>query len=335
MGRKADRLNLEAPELRVLAVDGDRTQVELAGEPPRLSGWRPVAELHHSAEGTSVELLGDRLPAGEWSEAEPRCDHCGLRRARKTTLLLEHTSGDVAQVGSGCLEDFTGSADPLAAIALERDLAAASAGEPQQQEEEAEPPVAVFLAAVVALAREEGFTTKAEASETSPATAELAAGRVAAGVEESDVDRSAGAALEEWVLGDLAAQPELGGYERRLVSVFRRSERVGERDRAMIASAWALRSRGAAHEYLAAAGESVEVEVLVESTSPLERRSRHGEVIRHQMSDQVGHRIVWFAVGRELEEGSRYRLKGKVRRQDRFRGEAVTVLERCRSERLS
>lgn len=232
------------------------------------------------------------------------------------------------------LEDFTGSSDPLAAIALERDLAAASAGEPRQRQE-VEPPVTAFLAAVVALAREEGFTAKAEANESSPATAELAAARVAAGVEESDVDRDAGAALEEWVLGELAGQPDLGGYERRLVSVFRRSERVGDRDRAMIASAWVLRSRGAAREYLAAEGERVEVEVLIESTSALEKRSRHGEVIRHQMSDEAGHRIVWFAVGRELEEGSRYRLKGKVRRHDRFRGEAVTVLEGCRSKQLA
>lgn len=331
MGRKARRLNLEAPELRILDVDGERTQVELAGEPPRLSGWRPVAELHHSAEGTRVELLGDRLPAGEWTEAEPRCDHCGLRRARKTTLLLEHTSGDVAQVGTGCLEDFTGASDPLAAIALERDLAAAAVAEPQQ---EAEPAVGQFLAAVIALVREEGFTTKADASEESPATAELAAARVGAGVEESEADLEAGAALEEWVLRELAARPDLGGYEHRLVSVFRRSERVGERDRAMVASAWSLRSRSAAREYLAAEGEMVDVEVLVESTSTLERRSRHGEVVRHQMSDEAGHRVVWFAVGRELEEGARYRLRGKVRRQDRFRGEAVTVLERCRSERL-
>lgn len=68
----------------------------------------------------------------------------------------------------------------------------------------------------------------------------------------------------------------------------------------------------------------------VEEVRRTERDSRYGTVWWHRMRDQRGRRLAWFAVGRRLEVGGAYRLRGRVRRHDEFRGQAVTVLERCR-----
>ncbi|MQA75537.1 MAG: hypothetical protein GEU88_14555 [Solirubrobacterales bacterium] len=328
--RRAQRLGAEAPALRELERAGDRTLVELVGEIPRLSGWRVVAELRHADGATEARPRpGETLPTGEWASAEPRCDHWGLRRRRRTTLLLRHRSGDVAQVGTNCLEDFTGERDPLAPTGAGARGAGAERGSGA-----AEPTLGEFLAAVCAEAREQGFVAKARAQLEGETTAARAAARLERAAEAGAADCERAGEIERWVLGELARREEPSGYEARLVSVFRRSERVGERDRAMVASAWRAherdRSRRAGDEYVGEVGDRVDAEVAVEDVRELERGSRFGQVFWHSLRDDEGRRLAWFAVGRRLGVGQRHQLRGRVRRHERFRGEAVTVLERCR-----
>ena len=69
---------------------------------------------------------GDRLAAGAFAAAI--CEHCGLRRRRTRTYVVVHTdSGEVRQVGSGCLRDFLGGPDPERACRRAELLAAARA----------------------------------------------------------------------------------------------------------------------------------------------------------------------------------------------------------------
>jgi hypothetical protein len=337
--RRAERLGLSPPELIETGERRDQDGpelclVELRGALPRLAGWRAVAELHHDEAGTRVEVVpGEALPAGDWQDAPPRCDHCGLRRRRRTTVLLRHRSGDVAQVGTGCLEDFTGERDLLASASLRSVLEEAS-GPGIARDDLPEPTMGDFLTAVAADARERGFVAKADASDPTESTAERAARRLGNGGESSAADRKLADDVERWVLRELAETPELSAYEARLVSVFRRSERVGERDAAIVASAWLsyerAQQRGAWGRYAGDVGQTVEVEVSVRKVRRAERESRWGPVVWHALRDENGLSLSWFAVGKRLEEGARYRLRGRVRRHESFRGQAVTVLERCR-----
>jgi hypothetical protein len=101
--------------------------VLLQGEPPRLAGWRIIARLRHQPAGTVVEPR----PAASWTaSAGARWARAASTAAcaagRVQTYLLEHRSGWLAQVGSGCLRDFTGH-DPARALLQAGYLAAAAA----------------------------------------------------------------------------------------------------------------------------------------------------------------------------------------------------------------
>jgi hypothetical protein len=96
-------------ELRELERRGGEVLAELSGEPPRLEGWEVVGRLDHVDGGPGrVSLAGQRLDRGAWSGAEPWCEHCGLLRRRTVTYLVRDRGGEVRQIGSSCLRDYTG-----------------------------------------------------------------------------------------------------------------------------------------------------------------------------------------------------------------------------------
>lgn len=91
--------------------------VSLVGpEKVRLDGWKLVASVEHtrnSEEDNFVDLIGKfegQLPESAFHGA-PHCDHCGTNRWRKKTYFVEGTEGELVQVGSTCLKDFTGHAN--------------------------------------------------------------------------------------------------------------------------------------------------------------------------------------------------------------------------------
>lgn len=153
---------------------GDREEVELTvhGRPPQFAGWEFVAVLDNDAEagvvtrpvpGLDLDLSGFRARPGE-------CDHCRSRRHRTRTFAVRHDDGRTAQVGSTCLEAFTGmpvrSVDNLDTDTLAREMGGFGGGETR-------PPVLAALAAAVTAGRLFGFVTRAAAMDTGrTATAE-------------------------------------------------------------------------------------------------------------------------------------------------------------------
>jgi hypothetical protein len=353
LARRAERLGRRPPAIaptgaRRRESGVDEVEVELEGEVPALAGCQLVAELRHGEGETDVVPLV-REPGtdlGAWRSAKPRCEHCGVHRRRRVTYLLRHRSGDLVQVGSGCVRAFTGAEDPLGAVALARALqdAARVRASEAGRGGRAEPTVLEYLAAVAAVAAKEGFAAVAEVTHKSLATAERAAElieslRARQGPPLSDRARREAAGVERWVLDELSARERRTRFEERLLAVFGRSERVGPRARATVAAGWLAHSRVLARReraYVASVGAPVEVEVEVEvrGVRTARRSSRFGAVLWHDLRDRAGHRLAWFAVGTELEEGTSYRLRGAVRRHETFQGKAVTVLERCRVEPL-
>jgi hypothetical protein len=117
LGRRARRLGVEPVRL----IDtGERDAsgqalVLLSGRAPVLAGWSLAAIVDHRDGHPTVDEQGDRLAAGAF--AHPICEHCGLRRRRtRTYVVVDTVSGEVRQVGSGCLRDFLGGPQPRAGV---------------------------------------------------------------------------------------------------------------------------------------------------------------------------------------------------------------------------
>ncbi|NJN64476.1 MAG: hypothetical protein HC882_06075 [Acidobacteria bacterium] len=87
--------------------------VLIAGEEPRLKGWKFIAALDYdeaSANGGPWLRVvpGETLPV-EYRTVDPtRCDHCRTKRDRVAVFALRHDDGRWAIVGRSCLMDFLG-----------------------------------------------------------------------------------------------------------------------------------------------------------------------------------------------------------------------------------
>jgi hypothetical protein len=122
---------------------------------------------------------GAQLAPGAFAAAI--CEHCRLRRRRTRTYVVVHAeSGEVRQVGSGCLRDFLGGHDPERACRQAEHLALARAeleraAAPAIAQDRAEPSVEEFAAHAARIVRAHGFTSREQATRAStPATADLA-----------------------------------------------------------------------------------------------------------------------------------------------------------------
>lgn len=133
--RERDEFSSEWREVAYRVVD-----FTVSGEAPKLpGGWRLVATLQHTDAGNLIRtvpgLEGD-LPV-HFRTADPRhCDHCGKPRSRRDTYVVARDRGEIdpsdgrslfpghfqdglvyRQVGSDCIKDFLGGANPEALAA--------------------------------------------------------------------------------------------------------------------------------------------------------------------------------------------------------------------------
>lgn len=99
---------------RTRMLRGEVTPVLVAGEEPRLHGWRLIAALDYGEESDSGGgpwlrvVPGETLPP-EYRTVDPtRCDHCLTKRDRSTVFVLAHDDGRYTVVGRTCLLDFLG-----------------------------------------------------------------------------------------------------------------------------------------------------------------------------------------------------------------------------------
>ena len=81
----------------------------------KANGWTVCAMIEHGKEYNIVTNFGSYQAGKEWYTAKPKCDHCHINRHRKTTYLVKNESGEIRQVGSSCLMDYTG-ISPVTAV---------------------------------------------------------------------------------------------------------------------------------------------------------------------------------------------------------------------------
>ncbi|MBR8085632.1 hypothetical protein KDX23_23120 [Burkholderia vietnamiensis] len=123
VGRDAERLlTYLVPVQKVQDVEHPVLIKRLDIEYPeiKLGHWRVVGKLE-AVEGGNLAFAvsrgeSDVTALAERAECPIECEHCNTNRRRKDGYLLrDDKSGDYKEVGSNCLEDFTG-IDPAAAL---------------------------------------------------------------------------------------------------------------------------------------------------------------------------------------------------------------------------
>ncbi len=96
-----------------------------------LGPWKVLGKIEPLGEGritfaaTEVETELQQLAA--YRASEPCCEHCHTKRRRKETYVVRHAeTGETKQIGSTCLQDFTG-IDPAKVLFLAQMYAAVGA----------------------------------------------------------------------------------------------------------------------------------------------------------------------------------------------------------------
>ena len=147
--------------------------ITISGEELKLNGWSFVGTLEHDEDTTIIRALpsfGAEHDLSAYRTASPdHCDHCGYKRRRNDTYLVANDEGEIKQVGSSCLKDFTGHGSPEAIARWIESLAdlidyASNGGSGERGETRID--TVGFMANAAAMIREHGFTSKGKAWET-------------------------------------------------------------------------------------------------------------------------------------------------------------------------
>ncbi|MFI5809178.1 hypothetical protein [Streptomyces sp. NPDC051561] len=88
--------------------------VTITGQVPRHRGWTVVARLDHDEEGETITSLFPGLPEHHADAARAhravanQCHGCRIARHRTATYLARHENGEMRQLGTTCVEPYTG-----------------------------------------------------------------------------------------------------------------------------------------------------------------------------------------------------------------------------------
>lgn len=89
----------------------------------KLGAWSVVGQIEAAGDGNLLFAVSDdpedRTAMSAHANCPINCEHCNTKRSRKLSYLLKSDVGEYKEVGSTCLEDFTG-IDPGAALFMQK-----------------------------------------------------------------------------------------------------------------------------------------------------------------------------------------------------------------------
>lgn len=265
-----------------------------------------------------VTERGARLPARAF--ARPRCEHCGLRRRRaKTFVVMNITTDEARQVGSGCLRDFVGGHDPdracrqaeylaLARGALERADRPAPARPVHADAPEL--PLEEFAAHAAHIVRAHGWISRPRARATSEqATADRALRSLETTPDApSRPDRALASAALSWARALLPTKPGLTAFERDALAAITAGPTLARRDRGLICALVDVhRHQRARSRHVATPRTRVELAALVERVTP-QPSARYGTVHRCELLDADANLLAWWQTRGALSGSARSSL---------------------------
>jgi hypothetical protein len=153
------------------AYSYETTKILITGETPKLNGYVVAGKIDHDPAmkaNIMLELNGISVPA-HYRNAPCNCEHCNVKRNRTKTFILQDTkNGSFKQIGSSCLEDYTGHQDPEWAckVAMFINEAIDDLSEPMTRGSlETYTPVEPYLNQVAELVLREGYVSATKAEE--------------------------------------------------------------------------------------------------------------------------------------------------------------------------
>ena len=342
--------------------------VTIDGEAPRImgnegAGFELLATIEHTAGGnitrqvpTDLDERGFHTVQAEidaYRDADADCDHCNVRRKRNDTFLVyEGTTGTVRQIGRTCLQDFLGGKDPHAMVALAdayvacvKTLESAVGNGPGLEIAD----LAEFLVYTAASIRLHGWVSKGKCQDHQIPTASDAeaclwdwTGKHTNGKPvQADLDLAMKAL--EFVAADLEAKGAKRNSYQQNLHVIITNGTVGTRHAGFAASIipYFTRAQGQAAErvdYAARAAASKHVGQVKERLTfraTVERRSsfegRFGLTFIYKFRTSEGNAITWFASrDQSIGKGDQVTLTGTVKKHDDYKGEAQTIMTRCK-----
>jgi hypothetical protein len=124
LNKKALKLKfpaIEVKELEIVTKVHPKTKevdvfhkIEINGDAPKLNGWKFVARIETIKDDRHNLIFvapNEHVPT-MYRETGSTCNHCNSNRYRKYTYILLNENGEYTQVGSTCLKDFLGHANP-------------------------------------------------------------------------------------------------------------------------------------------------------------------------------------------------------------------------------
>ena len=340
-------------------------EIELAGDDPVLNGWHFVATLQHLHDEENTTILrtvpgGEDLPT-QYRSADPRnCDHCHLAIWRRDTYLLRNEAGAYRQVGSTCLGDFLGHADPHAMAACAEIWAAAGEAARGAEDEEwageggHRTPELLnleeFLAYTFASIEQDGWTSRRTAYEmggcsTSDAVifamfppSQLSREEREALAHPTESHRAKATAAAEWAASLGNGSPDgLSDYLYNVRALVL-SGVIELRNAGLAASIAYSHARGMGQEadlerqrsseYIGQPKDKISFEGTVTLALPLESGYGPCTLVKFEAGGNV---VVWFASGSpDLEVGRTYTMKATVKKHDERDGVKQTVVTRAK-----
>ena len=330
-----------------IPVEVEAIELEMNAPTWKLDGgWKLAAVLDHSTEPNLIHAMpGYHGDLSAFYNAEPRCDHCGQKRRRTKTIIVEDKDGRQMQVGTTCVRPYLG-VNPAfildATIAWHSILEEIERWSPSGVREHMllEPKGVLTLAAM--MIRLHGWVSKAKAEEN-PLTYYSTANRVRDWIfalhrderEEhpTDQDRELAARVMEW----MSALETDNDYRYNLWALSQMDtwlpHHIGLATSAVAAYLREQEEKALAEQsesdWIGTPGQKVEVEATYKGAPTFE--TMWGTMYIHKFQDDDGNVIIW-KTGKylDLDDGDRVVVSGKIKEHDEYKGIRQTVLTRCK-----
>lgn len=320
------------------------TAVEVTGvlEPLKMNGWKFAAKmtcrgLINTERNMVYAVPGITIPESFYT-AQMTCEHCKQNRKRIDTIILTHDDGRFIQVGSGCIEEYLGSAEfakycEHLAQTLER--VQSMSANPQIDLGRSLYNLEEILFYVDGIINTHGWvsSSKADATGERPTWQHL---KYAVGGDKSYTQSTV--AESPYVLDAIEWAKNLNpinSYEQNLKTIAT-SMAVGAEHFGLVASLLPYWRRKTA-VVQAAAPETKWVGNIGESflcTLKLdlyhEFDAGYGVKAVYVMTDENGNKFVWYSAPGKMERQRTYVIKGKIVDHNIYKDAKQTVVSHCK-----
>lgn len=328
--------------------------VSITGEPPVLGGWKFLAKVEHNKDGNLIKGMGgDDLPI-EWHECAPNCDHCGTNRQRKTTFMLENVeNGEMKQIGSSCIADFTGdmARDPMKIASMYDHLMLIEKEFDYDPEWDMSGGLAHFgispeklMAATLKIVQEDGgYLSKEKAEKINCLnTGERLRSAFWGKGQEVHPDEAQISQAPE-IVGWLKGQNTVSSLWLRNIAVLCNREAVTFKDAGLLASgyvAWnqelsrSLRKENGSGEWIGEKGAKVTIQATLDQKTGFDTAFGFKHILTFR--DDAGNGLVWKTQSPPygLVLGSTYNLQATVKDHGEYRDEKQTEIIRAKFSEL-